>query len=259
MNSSLTLKALAVAVAFAAGTAPAAAQTTFFNHTTGNSSMILAVWDDVRDVSYVRDLGIRYNDFLPTVQPLRSFATSAMFGETFLGQGTGPVWSVASNLANLQWAVFGGETVAPANIALTRALTSPLPAVGGATNTLIGNTLGAAFGIINQGRLLDVNATSFRSGPDRNGIEHSVNDERLLGAQTLFGVYAGSIGENMAFVNYLGSITVTPAAQPRPVFYNAFMRLDGDGTLHYVPVPAAVWLLGSALVGMAGVARRRAA
>jgi len=40
-------------------------------------------------------------------------------------------------------------------------------------------------------------------------------------------------------------------------------RLDADGTLSYgvsaVPVPAAVWLFGSGLIGLVGVARRRKA
>jgi hypothetical protein len=40
-------------------------------------------------------------------------------------------------------------------------------------------------------------------------------------------------------------------------------RLDADGTLTYgapaVPVPAAVWLMGSGLLGLVGVARRRKA
>ena len=42
--------------------------------------------------------------------------------------------------------------------------------------------------------------------------------------------------------------------------YNTW-RLDADGTLSYgvsaVPVPAAVWLFGSGLIGLVGVARRR--
>lgn len=36
-----------------------------------------------------------------------------------------------------------------------------------------------------------------------------------------------------------------------------YWTLSSDGQLSYVPVPAAVWLFGSALIGLAGVARRR--
>ncbi len=36
-------------------------------------------------------------------------------------------------------------------------------------------------------------------------------------------------------------------------------NLQLTGTVHVIPVPAAVWLLGSALTAMAGIARRKAA
>lgn len=38
----------------------------------------------------------------------------------------------------------------------------------------------------------------------------------------------------------------------------ASWNLASDGTLSYVPLPAGVWLLGAALVGLLGAARRRA-
>ncbi|VAW50422.1 hypothetical protein MNBD_GAMMA06-1716 [hydrothermal vent metagenome] len=42
-------------------------------------------------------------------------------------------------------------------------------------------------------------------------------------------------------------------------FANATARFNGTGTVHApeVPVPAAVWLMGSGLLGLVGVARRR--
>ena len=39
--------------------------------------------------------------------------------------------------------------------------------------------------------------------------------------------------------------------------FNAAFELTGAGLVSAVPVPAAVWLFGSGLVGLAGVARRR--
>ena len=46
--------------------------------------------------------------------------------------------------------------------------------------------------------------------------------------------------------------TITPASGDFPGFHPAF-----NGSLTKVPVPAAVWLMGSGLVGLVGVARRR--
>lgn len=50
--------------------------------------------------------------------------------------------------------------------------------------------------------------------------------------------------------------TVVPAGQP---FENVPYQLHLEGTVNPVPVPAAVWLFGSGLLGLVGVARRRKA
>lgn len=47
------------------------------------------------------------------------------------------------------------------------------------------------------------------------------------------------------------SITLGPGASPAPYY------LHLEGTVSYVPVPAAAWLFGSGLAGLMGIARRK--
>mgnify|MGYP003574155827 CR=1 FL=1 len=50
----------------------------------------------------------------------------------------------------------------------------------------------------------------------------------------------------------VNAATILPTSSAFPGFHPAF-----SGNLTYVPVPAAVWLFGSGLLGLVGVARRR--
>ena len=50
----------------------------------------------------------------------------------------------------------------------------------------------------------------------------------------------------------VNAATILPTSSAFPGFHPAF-----SGNLTYVPVPAAVWLMGSGLLGLVGVARRR--
>lgn len=249
MSISFTTRALAAAIALAAGSAQA---TTLQTTASGNSSMLLAVWDNVRDVSYVRDLGINYLDFLPpeaSVRPgpsLRVFATTALFASTFAG----------SQAANINWGVAGGERVGVANLAITRRIgETPTP-----TNTSALASIGGNIdNVVNDANLNVTPAgfVSFATDAATMATPRAVNDGDLLGAAVFAGVWFGGIGEYLAFHNYRGS-TLGNFQAGTTQTYNALFHLAADGTLSYVPVPAAVWLLGSALVGMAGVARRRA-
>jgi hypothetical protein len=245
-----TTKALAAAVAFAASSSAFAFDTELAN--SGNSSMVLAVWDDVAQTSYVRDLGINYNDFLPSSPAApQVFATDSIFANAFAG----------STAANIRWAVVGGETSGPANMAITQA-NAPT-----ATNNSALNIAGASMDtVLNLGNLgngvAESSATSYRTDASSFNTGASANSGRILFGAAFAGVFAGTIGDTLSFVNFRSA--QSPIFPGTTQTYADTFTLSANGTLSYgqvannpVPVPAAVWLLGSALAGVAGVARRR--
>lgn len=58
-------------------------------------------------------------------------------------------------------------------------------------------------------------------------------------------------------VQFTWSHYITPTDDPSGSYVGFTARWTVEGTATVVPVPAAAWLLGSGLLGLAGVARRR--
>ncbi len=77
------------------------------------------------------------------------------------------------------------------------------------------------------------------------------------GESILLTVDAGMVGELLQ----LGFNNTATDYSPSGVFYDnlCFDAAGGCGGVPEVPVPAAVWLFGSGLLGLVGVARRRKA
>ena len=95
---------------------------------------------------------------------------------------------------------------------------------------------------------------------DRWGNIVSFTTGNALGASSPFFFIAPSSNIGTSLVNTTQYGFVDPAG----TFQAASFTLAANGQLSYIvppaiPVPAAVWLLGSALVGLVGVARRRSA
>jgi hypothetical protein len=88
------------------------------------------------------------------------------------------------------------------------------------------------------------------------------------------GLSGAAVGSSLSFYNILGNTSATGTFDGiaknsvlTTQYSNGFFFLNANGDLTYnvtsagapVPLPAAVWLFGSGLLGLAGIGRRRAA
>lgn len=285
------LKLLALATLGLAATVPAHAG--IANNASGNGELFLSVWDNngtindtTDDRGYTRDLGSVlstnwsstantpvFNAAANTAGTIRTYATDAGFS-TWLG--------AASSLSNLKWNVFGGDSLGADKYLTT---ISAFPAATdqaalhnwgtaadtylAAVNALTGNT---ATSVNSSVATIPSNGNAFAGG---GAWGSNVGNAAAYGLNN-----AGSIGDQLAFWAFYETSTTSGGVNTFQFaslndngasLHNnapATWSLDSTGTLTYsvaaaapatVPVPAAVWLLGSGLIGMVGVARRKPA
>lgn len=261
----MKMKALAAVVAMCAAGGANAAIDLGGTGLGDNTELFLSAWDPVNQVSYTRDLGIHYADFLSTAQN-----TSASWAGS-----DNTVWATqfgASNMADLRWNVAAvnnfDSTYSNINTYGYMATSNDSPA-------LMKSTTDVNLSSIDNAILSGKNYIQYVNGSDTNAAVNATLGYGVADA----GAYAGSgswnnnfggvvgyaddagIGQSMAFyqVGYDSSFTTSVVTAMAGLF-----SLAADGTLTYtvgsvptVPVPPALWLLGSALVGLVGVSRRK--
>jgi hypothetical protein len=279
LKQKLSMMAVAVGLAFAGQ----ASALTLPN--TNNGSLWLTVWDTATGAtnSYARDLGVTINQFLPTGitgvagdgSPVGNrtpesgltlnFATDPLFASTFS----------SIPLANLAWNIYGADSVVGGAAGQARIVTT---AVTGTTNAPtfsqanvsagalkaneVGNTLNTVYGC--------GAATSCAVTDGGSAFGGGSNWGNSVGGTTGTLQTSGAIGSLLNFFYFASNGTSGfTQANGKTVFANSQGRatwsLDNSGNLTYalaggpsaVPVPAAAWLLGSGLLGLVGVARRR--
>jgi hypothetical protein len=259
-----SVKALAAGVALACGVQAQAAinpDNAFSLFTgTGDGELFLSAIDRGGSVqrSYVRDLGITSAAFLANdasyVNNI-SIAADANL-QDILNNRTGNIaWNLAAayNLPDANYNGIGYLSTSPTNLT-----SNNVPWGYGGFNSAIGNIgiyLQSVNGVntdyaVNISQIFPQAANAFYDNSWGDMWNGSHGTEAPLGnALDFYYVYLNdALADTTAIHKMLGQWT-----------------LAADGTLTYsaatvgapVPVPAAVWLLGSALVGLVGVARRK--
>jgi hypothetical protein len=275
MKLKATLLVVAVAAIGMAGNASAALQ----DAASGNSALIFSAWDPNTGKSYSEALSTNLNSFLPNgPSGSLSFAPDATFTALFgtgatLSGNTNMLWNVAAGDSNngagigdagTQFRLAATTTVAGLPYSVSQQnVSSATSKLQGYISQLNGNTGGCVFGS-------NTGSCGSSSASDAWNVN---NPTATWGAAAgLAGVFstAAGIGQSLFFLLTASSGT-SPTTQTGKTWYlntsaaNETWTLQSDGTLVWsgspavssVPVPAAVWLLGSGLMGLIGVARRR--
>jgi hypothetical protein len=191
-------------------------------------------------------------------------------GQTLYGASTNlaSLISLGSQAGNtISWTVMGGGSQVSGALQFVTTDTNPtLATMTGRSGVNAGHW---QTGMINTAQLLNTNtganpdvlataaagAANWDPTADNTGTNNAANwylngptnDVTGLGSAKLYGVTAvGSNSTNLLGVSVLGNVSLTAAGL---VFSTATAP---------VPLPAAIWLLGSGLLGLFGIGRRKA-
>lgn len=269
------LKLIAATVSMVAASA---AHADLAANNSGNSSLALVAFNTVTNSYYVRDLGYNLNSFLPSSVSTSALDGSAVgnktpeagltitWGDTF---GNFSSWLAAQTSGTVAWTLAAGDNLVSggaSNQARALVAMSAAPAVT-ITNTVVRNSVTNANGV---GGLAGQNNDG-TTWYDKTGStvipSFSVNNN--YGAGTLNSLNVAASLFYYVTTAATGSSTVAANVSSFSNSLNtATLTLSSSGVLTYdlqpaavsaVPLPAAAWLMGSGLVGLGGMVRRRKA
>jgi hypothetical protein len=273
----LKLKVLAAALA-ALGASPTYAAVA--DSTSGNGDLFLSVWDSVSQTSYTRDLG-------NTISQFASGAAIPVLGGTLgvLAPGFSLTFTADSILTNwlggltnpsLRWNVGALDGSGNARYFSTASTTPVAPVFTDMVQFKSGSDV----------YLSNVNSGPWQTGSMPTGI--ATTGSVVISATDNPNGYAGSANWGSNYGGVPASVNLSTSAEVgESLFFwlfssnNAlettgmqqFANANGastwtfsDGTLTFmspaastIPLPGAVWLLGSGLLGLVTVARRKRA
>lgn len=273
MNFNRKLKTLAVALVAATASQMSFASLLHANPGTGNGSFFFVAANDEGD-SFIQSLANLNGNFrMDSATPIteQDFTLGASLASVIAGSN--PVWTVIAGDS----AAVPGQGIY-ANVRLNVGVTPDTTAMGGPAsmrNAAIVQSLQDINSFVSgmDSNLATVAGTGVYD-PGADGQPTDVANFVLVGPAFSLNGRAPTEGALLSIGAALDawlieSDIVTQTNLPQGIRFAALTQLgqwrfDGP-TLHYgvipaapVPVPAAVWLLGSALAGMTGLRRRKA-
>lgn len=250
----MKIKALVAAVALAAASNGAHAAIGHSLYQGPQAELFMTVWSPSLQQSYGLDLGVTVSDMYYTNNSFSvDFSGDANFStlvgatdlvftvtggdQSFMDYATYGIMTTTQNVSQLSTAV--GEFVAAANVAST------YDTMAGYLNAAGGDSANPA---LNNSSFCDVGSACYF-------------DQARWGTTTASNhPAAGDLDTATSFI--FMQLDQTNFTYMNPIELGSF-TLSNSGLLSYasvsaVPVPAAVWLFGSGLLGLVSVARRRA-
>ncbi len=263
-----SLAGVALAASLSLGTAQAAIDDdgidggSGFGAGTGSGELFFQIWDMGRQLSLTWDFGLKISDFL--ADPLGSRSWSSAEITNFISGG---------DLADMQWNVGGMSNNTATDFSGVFLLTTVDP--DASVEVENGGVRGLDGGVLEQALALAssyVRAVSAELGNNEIGTFGPSDGTAYYGggawgdswgAQTPFdtaGEFEQGASEALSMLQIglnAGDSNVAEFGAMNDAVSNVMWTLDPGGALSVqaVPVPAAVWLFGSALAGLMGLGR----
>ncbi len=263
MKTSMKILAASVALAMS-GVANAAILQS--SGTVGSGELFLTAWDEVGQQSYSLDLGILEADFLGDTSQTLSYDLSNDANFAPFMNNSGVVYVISGGDDSFLNTTTGALDATRYGFVITSTSGADGVLAGALTQSMMGGVVGSI-----DNMALNSNADAGdQLDPSLNLSSYSIPGDTGYFGELTWSVNAGGspfvtigdIDSSISFYQaYLAADYVTGLVRELPNVWT----LTSAGELTYaapvsaVPVPAAVWLFGSGLLGLVSVARRRKA
>ena len=248
-------KALLVAATLLTAASANADWDTGASFESGNAEFVLTAWDNVRQLSYTQDLGLRFGQASTNAVIAVDSAAFSIFGGNF----NGVLWNVgAASNKNYEYSDYSSYGI------IHSALASVVPSLGYSDfDNAFGNFATYQSGLGAAG----ANVASNLAYTANSNQAASWGGDSKWGDNFKSGIGSGNSGVNGSLLNlnWLGldintfegtSALVGDVKFDMAAGQVVFNAPTGPGPSP-VPVPAAAWLLASGLAGLGTIARRR--